>query len=106
VDQPLGEHVELSLAGGRGDALVAAQEALDRGDLRGSIHNEVRPWVTGRLGGSLPQSGTYLGTSYGWSDNHTLTPTHTYLTGKIASRSVGMSTRGNVCLPWAVCTWN
>jgi len=98
VDQPLGEHVELSLAGGRGDALVAAQEALDRGDLRGSIHNEVRPWVTGRLGGSLPQSGTYLGTSYGWSDNHTLTPTHTYLTGKI-SQQVGWNVHARQRLP-------
>ncbi len=67
VEQALGDHAEFSVGGGRGDALVASSGVLI-GDLRSSIHNEARPWVTARVGGSIPQSGTYLGTSYGWSD--------------------------------------
>jgi hypothetical protein len=76
---------------------VASQELLDRGDLRGSIHTEIRPWVTAQVGGSL-HSGTYLGTSYGWSDESALTPTHSYITGKIGQQ-VGWNIHARQRLP-------
>jgi hypothetical protein len=98
IDQALGEHAAISVAGGRGDALVAAQEALNRGDLRGSIHSEARPWITAQVGGSVPQSGTYLGTSYGWSDYNALTPTHAYLTGK-TNQQIGWNVHARQRLP-------
>ena len=97
VEQALGDHAEFSVGGGRGDALVASSGVLI-GDLRSSIHNEARPWVTARVGGSIPQSGTYLGTSYGWSDFHVLTPTHAYLTGNI-SQQIGWNVHVRQRLP-------
>ncbi len=97
MEQALGDHAEFSIGGGRGDALVASPN-VPGGDLRGSIHNEARPWATARVGGSIPLSGTYLGTSYGWSDYNALTPTHAYLTGNI-SQQVGWNIHARQRLP-------
>src|SRR5205807_8543157 len=85
VTQALGEHLELTVAAGRGDALVTdAQEAAsNRGeDLRAGIHRAPRSWLTARASASLPVTGTHVGASYGWTDFRALTPVHYSLTGK------------------------
>jgi len=85
VTQALGEHLELTVAAGRGDALVTdAQEAAsNRGDdIRAVIHRAPRSWLTARAAASLPVTGTHVGASYGWTDFRALTPVHYSLTGK------------------------
>jgi hypothetical protein len=98
VDQSLGDHAGISVAGGRGDALVAAPGGLGSSDLRSGIRSEARPWATAQVGGSVPRTGTYLGTSYGWSEPGALTPTHAYLTGK-TNQQTGWNVHARQRLP-------
>lgn len=82
VTQALGDHLNVSVAAGRTGALVAdAREALsnDADDLRALIHRAQRSWVTARVSGTVPGSGTRISTSYGWTDYRALMPEHLYL---------------------------
>src|ERR1051325_2324109 len=83
--QSLGDHAEISVAAGRGGALVAdSREALSSNpdDLRATIHPSQRSWFSARLSDTLPVSGTRVITSYGWTDFSALLPAHLSLTGK------------------------
>jgi len=101
VRQALGDRIELTMAGGRGDALVAdAQEAAsNRGDdLRAVIHKAPRSWLTASASASLPLTGTHLGASYGWTDFRALTPVHYSLTGR-TSQDMGWNVSVRQPLP-------
>ena len=83
VNQSVNDHLDVSLAAGRGGALVAdASEALssDPDDLRKMLHQAQRSWLAARVSGILPGSGTRVSTSYGWTDSGALMPDHLFLT--------------------------
>jgi hypothetical protein len=84
VTQSVGEHVDLTLAAGRGGALVAApgpEPVESASDVRSQIHTAPRSWATARASATLPGSGTRIVTSYGWTDFRSLMPVHLSLTG-------------------------
>jgi hypothetical protein len=84
VTQALGDHVDVTLAGGRGGALVAeSREAPvdSAADVRALIHQAQRSWATARASMTIPGSGTHIVTSYGWTDFRSLMPVHMSLTG-------------------------
>lgn len=85
VTQSLGDNFDLTLAAGRAGALVASGEApLDTAaDARMLVHQAQRLWATARAAARLPGSGTYIMTSYGWTDFRSLMPVHLSLTGDI-----------------------
>ena len=83
VTQSLGDHVDTSLAVGRGGALaVDSRGALsnDADGIRASIHQTQREWASLRISGTLPVSGTRVSTDYGWTDFRVLMPEHLFLT--------------------------
>ncbi|HEY2842946.1 MAG TPA: carboxypeptidase-like regulatory domain-containing protein [Bryobacteraceae bacterium] len=91
VTQALGDHTEISLAGGRADGLEL-QKSPDslpaNGDaLRSGVRNAPRPWFTARLESSLPVTRTNIATSYGWTDYTVLMPVHVSLTGRTDQRT-------------------
>ena len=102
VTQALGDHTEVSVAAGRTDALQLqnSPDALPaNGDaLRSGVHNTPRPWVTVQADTSVPVTGTYLATSYGWTDPTVLMPIHVSLTGK-TDQKVGWNMYARQPLP-------
>ena len=83
LTQALGERMNLTLAGGRGDALVPAGRDLasqNADALRAMFRHGQRHWVVARFSATIPGPGTQFSTSYRWSDGSTLSPPHTYLT--------------------------
>ncbi|HEV8412816.1 MAG TPA: carboxypeptidase-like regulatory domain-containing protein [Bryobacteraceae bacterium] len=102
VTQALGERVKVSVAAGHTDGLQL-QNSPDappaNGDeLRSGIRNTPRPWVTAEVDGSLPLTGTYLATSYGWTDPNVLMPIHVSLTGR-SYQTVGWNVYARQPLP-------
>ena len=102
VTQALGDRVKVSVAAGHTDALqlqnsVETPEA--NGDqLRSGVRNTPRPWVTAEADASLPVTGTYLATSYGWTDPNVLMPIHVSLTGR-SDQTVGWNIYARQPLP-------
>ena len=86
VTQALGDHVNVSVAAGHTDALqlqnVPGAASTNGDQLRSGIRNTPRPWATAEADASLPVTGTYLATSYGWTDPNVLMPIHVSLTGR------------------------
>lgn len=83
LTQSVGEHLEISAAGGRSGALIAdarGAASSDPSDLRASIHQAQRTWLTARVSGTVPVAGTRVSTSYGWTDFRALMPEHLFLT--------------------------
>lgn len=81
VTQALGEHFDVTMAGGRAGALLAGLNSMADADaLRGEIHTVQRSWLTARVSHTLPVTGTRIITSYGWTDFRTLMPSHLSLT--------------------------
>ena len=82
VTQTVNDHLEATLSGGRGSALVAGHEAVSGAadELRGEIRRAQRTWLTARVSAKLPGAGTQIVSSYGWTDFRALTPNHVYLT--------------------------
>jgi len=100
VTQSAGEHLEFSVAAGVGGALLAdAARSSDPNDLRAAIHQAQRAWVTSRVSGTLPGSGTHLATSYGWTDFRALMPEHLSLTEQ-ANQTVGWNVSIRQPLPF------
>jgi hypothetical protein len=102
VTQALGDRVEISVAGGRTDALQLQKspDALPANgdDLRSGIRNAPRPWVTAQADASVPVTGTHLATSYGWTDPNVLMPLHVSLTGK-SDQKIGWNIYARQPLP-------
>jgi hypothetical protein len=83
VKQSLGEHVQVSVAAGRTGVLLASgadQSFADSRELRAGVRQGQRPWVTVRVSGTVPHSGTRISGDYGWTDFDALIPAHFSLT--------------------------
>jgi len=102
VTQALGDRVEISVAGGRTDALQLQKSPdslpANGDDLRSGIRNAPRPWVTAQADASVPVTGTHLATSYGWTDPNVLMPLHVSLTGK-SDQKIGWNVYARQPLP-------
>ncbi len=101
VKQTLGEHMEASIGVGSGGALVSdprGSSSNDANAIRGLIHEEQRPWLTARISGTLPVSGTRVTTDYGWTDFRTLMPEHVFLTQE-SNQETGWNVRIRQPLP-------
>jgi hypothetical protein len=101
VKQSLGDHLQAGFATGRTGALAAAakEAVFNTGDsLRGQIHEVNRSWLAANLSTTLPRSGTYLLSSYGWTDSRVLMPDHVYMAQDI-NQSTGWNIRIRQPLP-------
>lgn len=84
VTQSVGEVFDITVAAGRGGALIADSRetpAETGADIRSLIHKTQRTWATARASATLPGSGTHVTGSYGWTDFRALMPAHLSLTG-------------------------
>lgn len=91
IQQNLGDNAEVSIAAGRSGALsiFAPNESYaDSRELRSLIRTVQRPWVTMRVSGKVPGSGTRVSVAYGWTDFNTLMPSHLFVT-QTANQEVG-----------------
>jgi hypothetical protein len=89
VTQSIGDHVQMSVAYGRGGALTTTRQSLqteDPNELRSIIRMADRAWASARLTSTVPVIGTKIATSYGWSDHNTLMPAHLFLTQRLATQ--------------------
>jgi hypothetical protein len=82
VKQSLGERAQISVAAGRAGVLLAGgdQSFADSRELRAGVGSGQRPWVTARVSGTIPRTGTHLAGDYGWTDFSALMPAHFSLT--------------------------
>lgn len=99
IKQAIGDHMQAGVAAGRTGALTA--NSMDSGavsDLRSLIHEVDRPWVSMNYSATLPRSGTYVFTSYGWTDARVMMPDHMYFTQDV-SQSIGWNVRVRQPLP-------
>jgi hypothetical protein len=83
VTQSLLDHLNVTLAGGSGNALIPGRGELqgDRPDeLRAMLRRGQRRWVALVASGSIARIGTQCTASYRWSDGRSLTAGHLYLT--------------------------
>ena len=83
VTQSLLDHLNVTLAGGSGNALIPGDGELqgDRPDeLRAMLHRGQRRWLALIASGSIARIGTQCTASYRWSDGRSLTAGHLYLT--------------------------
>jgi hypothetical protein len=84
MTQAVGDYVDLTVAAGRGGALVADshEAAVDSAaDVRGLIRQAQRSWAMAKASLTIPGTGTHIVTSYGWTDFRSLMPIHMSLTG-------------------------
>src|SRR5262249_19274535 len=92
MSQTLGDHIEASISAGYGGVLAAQGHVtyLEDPTLAHSwLHRMDKPWITARVSGTIPHTGTKLSTSYGWSDFNALTPQHFYLTSGVLQQQTG-----------------
>ena len=102
VKQNIGGHLQAGIAAGHTGALAADDHliALNNGDsLRGLIREVDRPWVSASFAATLPRSGTYILSTYGWTDPRVLMPDHTYMTQDVC-QSTGWNVRVRQPLPF------
>jgi hypothetical protein len=76
VTQSVGDHLDVTAAAGRGGALIAS------GDVTGQqpVRQAQRMWLSARASTTLPNTGTHIVASYGWTDFRALMPIHVSLT--------------------------
>jgi hypothetical protein len=99
VSQSFGDHLEASISAGQGDALITdSRAAVNADDLRSSMRATQRPWVTARVSGTIPFSGTRIVTSYGWTDYNALMPAHVFLT-QASTQETGWNVRMHQPVP-------
>ncbi len=63
-------------------------------DVRAMIHEVERPWLAAGLSTTIPLSGTFVMTAYGWTDPRVLMPDHVFMTQDI-SQSTGLNIRSS-----------
>lgn len=92
VKQSLGEHAQVSVAAGRTGVLLAGggQSFADSQELRAGVREGQRPWVTARVSGTVPRTGTHLSGDYGWTDFSALMPAHFSLT-QTPAQDIGLN---------------
>lgn len=82
-ERQLGEHAFASVYYGQGGTLEPLGPLDSIGgasDLRSSFRPVRRQWASVRAGGAIAKTGTFLTSSYGWSDSDGLAPYHASLT--------------------------
>jgi hypothetical protein len=105
LKQGIGEHMQASVAAGRTGALTSdplssgASVGVSGGDLRASIHEVDRPWMSASFAATLPRSGTYVLSSYGWTDPRVMMPDHLFLAQDVM-QSTGWNVRIRQPLPF------
>ncbi|HLJ15337.1 MAG TPA: carboxypeptidase-like regulatory domain-containing protein [Bryobacteraceae bacterium] len=85
VTQNFSDRLEAGVAYGSAGEIAANRSTLttsDPNELRSLLHEAQHVWASARISGTLPRSGTQIGTSYGWTDPHSLVTSHFYLTQK------------------------
>jgi len=106
VQQALGRHAEIGVAAGHTGALAVNQSQSPAGDsgddLRSVIHEVDRPWLALQVSGTVPVTGTFLMSSYGFNDASVLMPDHVYMT-QDALQSTGWNVRIRQPLPLFNC---
>ena len=83
VTQVLGNHLNVTLAAGGGNALIPLRPnpAVRKPDeLRRSLNHGQRRWIAMQIAAKLPGTGTMITTSYRWADGKSITAPHAYLT--------------------------
>jgi hypothetical protein len=103
VKQALGERAEFTVAAGRTGALLA-DAAAEAQDLRAGLRQGQRNWITWRVAGTLPRTGTRISANYGWTDFHVLMPAHYFIT-QAASQDIGVNVYVRQPLPRAGMPW-
>jgi hypothetical protein len=101
VTQDVGEDYALTIAYGHGGVLTSdgrALETADPNELRGMIQRGQRHWLRGRISGIAPATRTRFTASYEWTDHHSLTPGHVYLTQRMYPET-GLNVRLRQPLP-------
>ena len=82
-EQAIGEHWFAAVYYGQGAALEPTGPLDSIGsarELRERFHPVQRRWASARFGGTIPKTGTFLSTSYGWAPDDGLAPYHASLT--------------------------
>lgn len=105
VQQQLGDHLEASLAVGRGGALTASRRDLPDDSpetLRSVLQANNRTWASARVTVTTPKAGTKVSSSYGWTDYAAMMPGHMFLTQKaLPETGWNMSVRQPIpSAPW------
>lgn len=101
VKQSLGRHLDASFAAGHTGALQADTRGIPGNtadDVRAMIHEVDRPWLSANLAATVPTTGTFVTTTYGWTDSRVLMPDHLYMTQDI-TQSTGLNIRIRQPLP-------
>ncbi|MGH9659643.1 MAG: carboxypeptidase regulatory-like domain-containing protein [Bryobacteraceae bacterium] len=83
VTQALTGNLDVAMVFTAGEALVAGKGEIARGnsrEIRSAIHHGRRRALTAQVTGTAPSTGTHLVASYQWTDRHSATPTHFFLT--------------------------
>ena len=107
VKQMLGDRAEVSISGGRTGVLTAratGDSYADSGALRAGIGQGQRAWVTIRVAGTVPGSGTVVAANYGWTDFRVLMPSHLFVTG-VSKQDIGVNIYVRQPLPIGGMPW-
>jgi Carboxypeptidase regulatory-like domain len=107
VKQLLGDHAEVSLTAGRAGVLTppgAESSYTDSQTLRAGIGQGQRAWVTIRIAGTVPRSGTRIAANYGWTDFRVLMPVHLFVT-QTGSQDIGVNLHISQPLPLIRVPW-
>jgi hypothetical protein len=101
VTQGFGENLNATLAYGHGGVLRTGERQMvsaDADELRSIIQPAQQNWVTAKVSGVIPGSGTRFVSSYQWTDYRSLTPGHVYLT-QSATPETGLNVRFRQPIP-------
>ncbi len=107
VRQSLGDRAEFSIAVGRTGAILLAQDGVayaNSQDLRAGLRQSQRNWVTFRLAGTVPRTGTHVSADYGWTDFRVLMPAHFFIT-QSATQDIGVNVYVRQPLPTGGLPW-
>jgi len=107
VKQTLGDRAEVSVMAGRAGVLTAPGTEgsyTDSQALRAGIRQAQRAWVTIRVAGTVPGTGTRIAANYGWTDFRVLMPVHLYVT-QTGSQDIGVNIHVRQPLPLIRVPW-
>jgi len=107
VKQPLGDHAEVSVSAGRAGVLTAPGTEgsyVDSQTLRAGIRQGQRAWVTVRVAGTVPGTGTRVAANYGWTDFRVLMPVHLFVT-EAGNQDIGVNLHFSQPLPLMRMPW-
>jgi len=107
IKQKLGEHTEVSVAAGRAGVLTTRpgeQSYVDTSALQAGIGQAQRAWVTVRVAGTVPRTGTRMTADYGWTDFRVLMPVHLFVT-EASNQDIGLNLYLRQPLPFGRMPW-